>query len=160
MANNTVSNPFNQEIATYYGKQVKIVDSPRNNVVTIEFEDGTKKQVNRSALLTNSLYSWNQERIESNNKKIEEYRSLAQEAEQEKKSLRKQIRAMNNQINSKFSDWGTRFLHAMNSEQKTEYIEMRDEKRSLQCAATAAGNKSLGYSLSAFMYACDNSKYC
>ena len=160
MVNNYVSNPYNQETVTYYGQQARIVDSSKSDIVTIEFEDGTKKQVSRSSLLTTHLFYWNQEKIESNNKRIEEYRTLAAEAEQEKKSLWNQIKAIKDQINSKFHEWGTRFLHNMSDAQRDEYITMIDQTRSLQSDATAAGNKSFGYTLSAFMLACDNRKYC
>ena len=155
-----VTNPFQQpKTATYFGQQVDIIGSTENNNVVIQFEDGTQKVVNRAELLSTSLFNWNQDRIEENNQRIEEYRAIAQDYNAEKKSLWAQIKNKKAEIRNKCSEWGTKFLHAMNNEQKAEYKALRSDKNNLKMAATAAGNKAYSASLSAFMYACDNSNY-
>ena len=57
----------------YFGEQVSIVGSAENNCVVIQFEDGTKKVVNRFELFSTSLFTYNQEKLEANNRRIEEY---------------------------------------------------------------------------------------
>ena len=83
----SVTNPFQQpKTATYFGQQVNIVGTTENNYIVIQFEDGTKKFVNRAVLLSTSSYNWNQERIDENNQLIEKYSNIAKEAEKGKGS--------------------------------------------------------------------------
>lgn len=154
-----ITNPFQQnQTGLYLGQQVRIVDTSINDNVVIEFEDGTRKTVSRLELMSTSLFAWNQDRIKENNQKIDEYRALAADYDAEKKLLWAQIKNKRAEISSRCSEWGTRFLHAMNGEQKTIYKNLKDEMLSLKFAATAAGNRSLSASLSAFDYACDSAK--
>ena len=160
MSNNGVTNPlYESKTAVYFGEQVSIVGSAENNCVIIQFEDGTKKVVNRFELFSTSLFTYNQERLEANNRRIEEYQAIAEEANAEKFSLWKQIRDKKAEIRNKCSEWGTKFLHAMNGEQKAEFKALRADERSLKQAAVAASNDAYSASLGAFMTACDNKYY-
>lgn len=154
-----ITNPYKQEkTAIYLGKEVKIIDASKSDAIVIEFNNGTRKTVSKVELMSNSLFSWNQSLIESNNERIEKYTAQAKEADAEADALRKQIKSITSEIRSKCSEWGTKFKHAMNAEQRSEYSSLTDEKQDFICARTAAKNRAHGGYLAAFLCACSNNK--
>lgn len=160
MSNWYTTNTFQKdETVTYLGMQAKVLGTTDSGSVKIELEDGSIKIVNKATLMAKPVFDWNKELRESNLKRMEKYKAQAAEAGAEKDILKKQLRLKIDEIQNKFSEWGTKMLHAMTDEQKAEYKALKGDKQDLNCAITALGNREFSASLSAFCAAIDSAKY-
>lgn len=153
------TNPLlKRETATYFGKEVTILNTDNKGWAKIQYEDGRTEIVSKAMLLSTSVFNWKEEQFKRNEEKMDYYMAEGKKYKEQKNELRKELKKILALINDKCRAWGTDSKDKMNEAQQKEYKILNDNKYECRMDIINRGNNEQSCYTSAFMYACDNMK--